>query len=47
MNIYRTDRPFSDEELRTMDIIHNPNVKMFKDQNEPSYVIHDFITASV
>ena len=44
MNIYRTDRPFSDDELRTMDIIHNPNVKMFKDQNEPSYVIHDFIT---
>jgi len=44
MPYYKTDRPFTDDELRSMDIIHNPNTKLFKDQYEPSYCIKDFIS---
>lgn len=44
MEILKTDKPFTDEELKNMDIIHNPNVKFFQDQNEPSYIINDFIS---
>ena len=29
---YITDKVFSDDELRNMDIIHNPDVKLFEDQ---------------
>ena len=41
---YKTDRPFTQEELKSMDIIHDPNTTLFKDQNEESYVVEDFIT---
>ena len=44
MPSYKTDRPFSDEELKYMDVIHNPNTTLFKDQYEPSYTINNFIT---
>ena len=40
---YKTDRPFSQEELKAMDIIHDPDTKFFKDQYEKSYVVEDFI----
>jgi len=40
---YKTDRPFSQEELKAMDIIHDPDTKLFKDQYEKSYVVEDFI----
>jgi len=41
---YKTDRPFTQEELKAMDIIHDPNTTLFEDQNEESYVINDFVT---
>jgi len=41
---YKTDRPFTQEELKSMDIIHDPNTVFFDDQNEESYVVDDFIT---
>lgn len=40
---YKTDRPFSEDELSKMDVIHDPNTQMFKDQYEESYVVEDFI----
>ena len=40
---YKTDRPFTQDELKAMDIIHDPNTTMFEDQNEASYVVEDFI----
>ena len=40
---YKTDRPFTQEELKKMDIIHDPNTKFFKDQYEESYVVENFI----
>jgi len=43
MNKFKTDKPFKNDELRNMDIIHNPDVKLFKDQYEGSYVIEEFI----
>ena len=44
MNRFKTDKPFTNEELLNMDIIHNPNTKLFKDQNDSSYIIKDFIS---
>ena len=44
MNKFKTDKPFTKEELLNMDIIHNPNTKLFKDQNDSSYIIKDFIS---
>ena len=41
---YITDKVFSDDELRNMDIIHNPDVKLFEDQYEDSYTIDNFIS---
>ena len=43
MPTYKTDRPFTEEQLKSMDVIHDPNTKMFQDQNEDSYCIEDFI----
>ena len=40
---YETNKIFKDDELRNMDIIHNPNVKLFKDQYEKSYTVDNFI----
>jgi hypothetical protein len=40
---YKTDRPFTEEQLEAMDVIHDPNTKMFKCQYEDSYVVEDFI----
>ena len=40
---YKTDRPFSQEELKQMDVIHDPNTSLFVDQNDESYVVKDFI----
>ena len=40
---YKTDRPFTQEELKQMDIIHDPNTTLFEDQYEESYVVEDFI----
>ena len=33
---YKTDRPFTQEELKAMDVIHDPNTTMFEDQNDKS-----------
>jgi len=44
MNKFKTDKPFTNEELLNMDIIHNSNTKLFKDQNDSSYIIKDFIS---
>ena len=44
MPSYKTNKPFTDDELRNMDIIHNPNTQLFKDQYEPSYCIQNFIS---
>ena len=43
---YKTDRPFSQEELKQMDVIHDPNPSLFSDQNDKSYVLNDFINDS-
>jgi len=43
MPSYKTNKIFKDDELRNMDIIHNPDVKLFKDQYEDSYIIDEFI----
>ena len=43
---YKTDRPFSQEELKQMDVIHDPNPSLFSDQNDKSYVLKDFINDS-
>ena len=40
---YKTDRPFTKEELKGMDVIHDPDTALFTDQNDPSYVVKDFI----
>jgi hypothetical protein len=40
---YKTDRPFTEEQLEGMDVIHDPNTKMFECQYEESYVVEDFI----
>ncbi len=40
---YKTDRPFSQEELKAMDVIHDPNTTLFKDQYEKSYIVENFI----
>lgn len=40
----KANKPFDDETLKNMDIIHDPNTKFFKDQYEPSYSIQNFIT---
>jgi hypothetical protein len=44
MPIYKTDRPFTEEQLKEMDIIHDPNTTMFEDQYDESYVVEDFIS---
>lgn len=41
---YKTDRPFTEQQLKAMDVIHDPNTKMFEDQYEGSYVVEDFIS---
>ena len=41
---YITDKVLSDDELRNMDIIHNPDVKLFEDQYEDSYTVDNFIS---
>lgn len=43
---YKTDRPFSQEALKNMDIIHDPNPSFFKCQYDESYVVKDFINDS-
>ena len=43
MPSYKTNKIFKDDELRNMDIIHNPDVKLFEDQYEDSYTIDNFI----
>ena len=43
MPSYKTNKIFKDDELRNMDIIHNPDVKLFKDQYEDSYTVDNFI----
>jgi len=40
----KTDKPFTDEELKDMDIIHNSETKKFTDQYDSSYVIDNFIS---
>ena len=40
---YKTDRPFSQEELKKIDVIHDTNASLFEDQNEESYVVENFI----
>ncbi len=40
---YNTDRPFSQEELKKMDVIHDPNTTMFEDQYDESYTVENFI----
>jgi len=40
---YKTDRPFSQEELKKMDVIHDPATKLFEDQYDDSYVVEEFI----
>ena len=35
----KANRPFDEDTLKNMDIIHDPNTKFFKDQYEPSYCI--------
>ena len=44
MNTYKTDRPFTEAQLRSMDVIHDPATKLFRDQNDPSYVVPNFIS---
>ena len=44
MKEYITDKPFSEEQLKNMDIIHNSNIKLFEDQNESSCSIENFIS---
>ena len=46
MPTYKTDRPFSEQELINMDVIHDTNPSLFTDQNEESYVEKDFIDDS-
>ena len=41
---YKTDRPFTQEQLKTMDIIHDTNPSFFDDQYDESYVKQDFIS---
>ena len=43
---YKTDRPFTEEQLKAMDIIHDPDTVLFEDQNEPSYTVDGFINDS-
>ena len=43
---YKTDRPFSEQELINMDVIHDTNPSLFTDQDEESYVEKDFINDS-
>jgi len=40
---YKTDRPFPEDQLSAMDVIHDPNTKMFQDQYDDSYLVEDFI----
>ena len=44
MPSYKTERPFTDADLKTMDIIHNPKTSLFTDQNDKSYCIKNFIS---
>ena len=44
MKEYKTDKIFSEEQLKNMDIIHNSNIELFEDQNESSYIIENFIS---
>ena len=44
MPSYKTERPFADADLKTMDIIHNPKTSLFTDQNDKSYCIKNFIS---
>ena len=44
MKTVKANKPFDDETLKNMDIIHDPNTKFFKCQYEPSYSIQNFIT---
>jgi len=43
MRTYKTDRPFSETQLKAMDIIHDPDTKLFEDQKEESYTVDEFI----
>jgi hypothetical protein len=43
MPTYKTDRPFTEEQLKKMDVIHDPNTSLFMDQNEESYTVEEFI----
>jgi len=44
MPSYKTDRPFADRKLRSMDVIHNPDTMLFEDPGDPSYKIESFIS---
>lgn len=44
MPSYKTDRPFDETSLRSMDIIHNPNTLLFDDPGDSSYSIENFIS---
>ena len=44
MKKVKANKPFDDETLKNMDIIHDPDTKFFRDQYEPSYSIENFIT---
>lgn len=44
MKLVKANKPFDDETLKNMDIIHDPNTTFYKDQYEPSYSIEEFIT---
>ena len=43
MPTYKTDRPFTEEQLKAMDVIHDPDTQLFEDQYDESYCIEDFI----
>ncbi len=40
---YKTDRPFTQEQLKSMDVIHDPATTLFEDQNDSSYILPNFI----
>ncbi len=40
---FKTDRPFTQDELKAMDVIHDPATRLFEDQNDKSYSLPNFI----
>ena len=44
MKNVKANKPFDDETLKNMDIIHDPDTKFFECQYEPSYSVDNFIT---